>query len=197
MTPLKIALTIGDEDLKHFRGQMRQARTAAREAGSEAVIAAADELLDKVRLIDPPEFVRDRLGKLATLIEMVKDERWAIPREVRTRVLDALAYFVQPQDMIPDDVPVLGFLDDAIMIELIVRELRHHIEAYEDFCRFGRVDKEHPSRAVETVVDSREFLAARERLRRRARRRSQRDREAGGPPACSGSPPPGPAQNWK
>ena len=144
MTPIKIALTIGDEDLKHFRGQMRQARTAAREAGSEAVIAAADELLEKVRLVDPPEFVRDRLGKLATLIAMVKDERWAIPRDVRTRVLDALAYFVQPQDMIPDDVPVLGFLDDAIMIELIVRELRHDIEAYEDFVGRGVIPRTKP-----------------------------------------------------
>jgi hypothetical protein len=177
MTPLKIALTIGDEDLKHFRGQMREARAAAREAGSEAVIAAADELLEKVRLVDPPEFVRDRLGKLVTLIAMVKDESWAIPRDVRTRVLDALAYFVQPQDMIPDDIPVLGFLDDAIMIELIVRELRHDIAAYEEFCRFGRLNGKHPGPDEDGVVDSREFLAARERLLRRARRRRKRERE--------------------
>ena len=177
MTPLKIALTIGDEDLKHFRGEMRKARSAAREAGSETIIAAADELLEKVRLVDPPEFVRDRLGKLATLIAMVKDERWAIPRDVRTRVLDALAYFVQPQDMIPDDVPVLGFLDDAIMIELIVRELRHDIAAYEEFSRFGRLNANHPGPPEDGVVDSREFMAARERLLRRARRRWKRDRE--------------------
>jgi hypothetical protein len=39
------------------------------------------------------------------------------------------------------------------------------------------VDKEHPSRAEESVVDSREFLAVRERLRRRARRRSKHERE--------------------
>ena len=177
MTPLKIALTIGDEDLKHFRGQMRKARAAAREAGSEAVIGAAEELLERVRVADAPEFVRDRLGKLATLIAMAKDERWAIPADVRKRVLDALAYFAQPQDMIPDDVPVLGFVDDAIMIELIVRELRHDIEAYEEFCRFGRLNGKQKNRAEDEVVDSREFLAARERLRRRARRRYSRDRE--------------------
>ena len=175
--PLKIALTLGDEDLKHFRAQMRKARTAAREAGDDVIIASSRRLLEKVSRVDVPEFVHNRLGKLETLIAMVDDERWAIPKDVRTRVLGALAYFVQPEDMIPDDVPVLGFVDDAIMIELIVRELRHHIEAYEDFRRFGRVDKEHPGRAVESVVDSREFLANRERLRRRARRRSKRDLE--------------------
>ena len=178
MTPIKIALTIGDDDLKHFRAHMRESRAAAKEAGSEAVIAAAEELLEKVRRIDPPEFVRDRLGKVATLIAMVKDERWAIPRDVRTRVLGALAYFVQPQDMIPDDVPVLGFIDDAIMIELIVRELRHDIEAYEEFSRFGRLNGKRTGSAEDDVVDSRDFLAARDRLRRRARRRSNRDRES-------------------
>jgi uncharacterized membrane protein YkvA (DUF1232 family) len=177
MTPIKITLTIGDDDLEHFRGHMREARAAAKEAGSEAIIAAAEELLEKVSLFDPPEFVRDRLGKVETLIAMLKDERWAIPQDVRTRVLGALAYFVQPQDMIPDNIPVLGFVDDAIMIELIVRELRHHIAAYEEFRRFGRLNGK-PSRPAEDgVVDSREFLAARERLRRRARRRSKRERE--------------------
>jgi uncharacterized membrane protein YkvA (DUF1232 family) len=180
MTPLKIALTIGDEDLKHFRGQMRKARAAAKEAGSEAVISAAEALLERVRLADAPEFVRDRLGKLATLIAMVKDERWAIPADIRKRVVGALAYFAQPQDMIPDDVPVLGFVDDAIMIELIVRELRHDIEAYQEFCRFGRLNGKQKNEAEDSVVDSQEFLAARERLRRRARRRYSRDRESRG-----------------
>jgi hypothetical protein len=35
-----------------------------------------------------------------------------------------------------DAVPVLGFLDDAIMIELCMRELQHEIEAYEDFVAY-------------------------------------------------------------
>ena len=70
-----------------------------------------------------------------------------------------------------------GFVDDAIMIELIVRELRHDIAAYEEFRRFGRLNGKHPGPAEDGVVDSREFLAARERLRRRARRRSNRERE--------------------
>jgi uncharacterized membrane protein YkvA (DUF1232 family) len=181
--PLKITFTIGDRDLKYFRVQMGKARLAAKEAGDEAIIEAASELLERVSSVEAPEFVHERLGKLNVLIAMVDDARWAIPRDVRGRVLGALAYFVHPHDMIPDDVPVLGFLDDAIMAELIVRELRHDIEAYEDFCREGRVDLEHPSRSEESIVDSRQFLATRDRLRRRARRRSKRDRERRAPGA--------------
>ncbi len=51
-------------------------------------------------------------------------------------MLAALAYFSSPDDLVPDDVPVLGFLDDAIVIELCVRELRPEIEAYDDFHRW-------------------------------------------------------------
>ena len=40
--------------------------------------------------------------------------------------------------MIPDTIPVLGYIDDAIMIELVVKELRHEIEAFEDFSRYRR-----------------------------------------------------------
>ena len=38
--PLKITLSIGDEDLKHFRAQMRKAQAAARQAGDQVIIDA-------------------------------------------------------------------------------------------------------------------------------------------------------------
>ena len=54
----------------------------------------------------------------------------------RQRVLSALAYFADPDDLIPDSVQVLGFLDDAVMVELSVRELAHELDAYDDFCDY-------------------------------------------------------------
>src|SRR5581483_7069286 len=58
---------------------------------------------------------------------------FALPPEDCHRVLAVLAYLADPVDFIPDTVPALGFLDDAIMIELCRNELRFEIEAYEDF----------------------------------------------------------------
>ena len=54
------------------------------------------------------------------------------PEDV-TRVINALAYFANTQDLIPDDVPGLGYLDDAVMVDLVVRELASEIKAYTDF----------------------------------------------------------------
>ena len=67
---------------------------------------------------------------------MLSDIEWRLPHQDATRVLNALAYFAEPEDLIPDHIPGLGFLDDAIMIELVVRELKHELEAYRDFCDY-------------------------------------------------------------
>src|SRR5690606_9152285 len=56
-------------------------------------------------------------------------------------------YFADPKDVIPDHVQVLGYLDDAIMIELCVRELRHELEAYDDFCEYR--EREATRRGIE------------------------------------------------
>ena len=61
---------------------------------------------------------------------MIEDSEWKIPEEERADVLSALAYFSDPEDLVPDHIPVLGFLDDAIMIELVAEELKDDIEAF-------------------------------------------------------------------
>ena len=42
-------------------------------------------------------------------------------------------YFSDPEDLIPDDIEVIGLLDDAIVLEILVRRLRHVLQAYADF----------------------------------------------------------------
>ena len=81
-----------------------------------------------------PDFIKARLLRLDDMIAMVRDQGWSLPEADKQRVLSSLVYFADPQDVIPDHVEVLGFLDDAVMIELSVRELKHELDAYDDFC---------------------------------------------------------------
>jgi uncharacterized membrane protein YkvA (DUF1232 family) len=184
---LKVTFELADEDLDHFRRVMRQAREVAKERGTEEVLAAAESLLERIKVVEVPEFIRDRLGSIKTLTEMVRDAEWNLPAPDRTRVVNALAYFCEPDDLIPDDVPGLGFLDDAIMVELVVRELRHEIEAYQDFCSY-RVARDAQLGRGEDPVTREEWLAARRKAlqsRMRNRRKRERERRSGG---ASGSP---------
>ena len=171
--PLKIAFTLSDKDLRHFRRHMKEARATASEMGEDSIIRAAEGLLEEVRQVDLPDFIADRLEKLELLIAILRDERWELPQADRGRVLAGLAYFTDPNDMIPDQIPGIGYLDDAIMVELIVRELRHDIEGYADFCAAEgsllNAEKGRPE-------DQRRLQERRQRLQRRIRRRNRASR---------------------
>ena len=133
---MRISFELDDNDLQHFRLIMNEARQAARRLPPEDIVAAAEELLRQAPESGAPGFIVERIKKLRLMIRMLSDIEWRLPHQDSTRVLNALAYFTEPEDLIPDSIPGLGFLDDAIMIELVVRELRHEIEAYQDFCDY-------------------------------------------------------------
>lgn len=179
---IKIQFELDDTDLKHFRSVMKKAREAQAHLDDEAIVRAASAMLEGTRKGKLPTFIAERLEKLEQMIAMVDDAGWALPDSERRHVLSALTYFADPQDMIPDDVPVLGFLDDAIMIELVVRELKHEIEAYEDFCRFRSAEA--ARRGEKLSAFSRVEWAESRRLallsRMRRRRKSDRARLSGG-----------------
>ena len=178
---LRVSFELDEEDLKHFRLIMREARKTIALVPPEDIVAAAEELLAAIGE-RAPQFVVDRLGRLRLLIGMLTDIDWRLPQREANRVLNALAYFTEPDDLIPDHIPGLGFLDDAIMIELVVRELRHEIEAYEDFIDFrARMRAEAGHR---TGVSRENWLEDRRRalLERMRRRRKRSESGKGGAP---------------
>ena len=123
-----------------------------------------------------PEFVSSRMKRLGTLIGMVHDTNWGISDAERQNILSALTYFSDPHDAIPDSIPVLGFLDDAIMIELVVEELKHEIDAYDDFCVFRAQAVETQGASAGGDVKRNDWLEQRQsELLERMRGRRSRD----------------------
>ena len=165
---LRVSFELDDHDLKHFRLIMREARKAAARLAPEDIVAAAEAQLTEIRDTSAPGFILERIQKLRLMIRMLTDLEWRLPHEEASRVLNALAYFTEPEDLIPDHIPGVGFLDDAIMIELVVRELKHEIDAYQDFCDFrerGDGGRRQASRE-EWLERRREQLQTRMRRRR-------------------------------
>ncbi len=128
---LDIRITLSDADLQSFV-DARNRRTADAQKkiqtlDAASIVAAARSLLEATRNKQLPDFVTTRLTHLDTLIGMVEDVGFGLPEENRAHVLAALAYFSSPEDLVPDHIPVLGFLDDAIVIELCMRDLQPEI----------------------------------------------------------------------
>ena len=167
---LRVTFELDESDLEHFRLIMRAARQSAARLAPEEVVAAASELLDRAGTHPPPAFVTERLETLRLLIRMLTDIDWRLPHRDARRVLSVLTYFNEANDLIPDHVPGLGFLDDAIMIELVARELRHELDAYRDFCEFrarraAELQRRPLTRRDKWLEDRR--LELQERMRRR------------------------------
>lgn len=175
---LRVTFDLDEDDLKHFQLIMRQARKAAACMAPEDIIAAAEEVLSDIDGDKAPGFVRERLDRLKTLINMLSDLEWRLPHADAKRVLNALAYFAEPEDLIPDHIPGIGFLDDAIMIELVARELKPEIDAYTDFVNFRRQLQEDSGERL--AVTRKDWLEERRSaLQTRMRRRRAKDRAAG------------------
>src|SRR5690554_1514403 len=112
--PLSLTIELNEQDLAHFTGALKAAHKAAGDRDPEEIIAAAAALLEDAQKARVPDFIRERLERLDDMIAMVRDEGWHLDEEDRNHVLSALVYFVDPKDVIPDNVEVLGYLDDAI-----------------------------------------------------------------------------------
>ena len=67
---------------------------------------------------------------------MLRDEEWNLSDFEHERIVSALAYFADPIDLIPDHIPGIGFLDDAMFVEIVIRELTAEIDAYNEFCEY-------------------------------------------------------------
>ena len=139
---IDISFTLYETDIEYFRGIMDRAQDGCRDVTESQIIAEARRVLKGVDVVKPPQFVRQRLDRLATMIAMLEDSDWPLSGDERTDVISALAYFHNPTDLIDDDVPVLGLIDDAIMIELVARELQHQLEAYDEFCEFRNSEEQ-------------------------------------------------------
>ena len=91
-----------------------------------------------------PNFVDQAITTLEDLIEMIEDDDYALPRGVSQSAIAALAYFANPQDVIPDDIPAIGFLDDAIMITFVADDFKHELWAFRKFRQFRSGAEQRP-----------------------------------------------------
>ncbi len=140
--PLNITFTLSDRDLQHFQQVIDRAKSAMKhDHSAQEIEQAAKQLIIDSRAKGLPDFIADRLAKLQVLIDMLGDGEWQLGEVEREHILSAMMYFCDPDDLIPDDVPGLGFLDDAIYVELMIQELKSEIGSYEEFCQF-RVKEE-------------------------------------------------------
>ena len=177
---LTISFELTDRDLGFFRKALQQSRQAVKDAEESEIIDAVRDVLDEIRSSEPlPDFVGDRIPELESLLSMLTDEDWHLPPADRERLLATFVYFADPEDILPDHIPVIGYLDDVIIIELVAREMQHVREAYDDFCAFRDEFDSTQDKDVDPVIRRDRLDRHRQQLHQRMRRRSASQDKSG------------------
>ena len=66
------------------------------------------------------------------LYEMITSSDYAITNKTKLIIAGTLAYVILPIDVIPDFLPIVGWLDDAFVLGLAMTTLNEEIENFKD-----------------------------------------------------------------
>jgi len=166
MSKFKVTFTLDESDAVYFRRLYRRAKKGAKTQEPGQIISEARAVVKKVRASKKtPNFVVTAISVLADLTDLIQDEEYAAPKNVRQDVLAGIAYFSNPQDLIPDHIPGLGYLDDAIMVRFIEEEFKHELWGYRKFRKLRDVSEQRPWAAPGSERLKKRLHADRKRIR--------------------------------
>ncbi len=172
----KVSFVLDEADANYFRSLFRKAKKVAASQDQAAVLSATKSLVANVRgSKKTPNFVLEAIAALEDLTQIIEDKDYAAPQNVVNQVVAALAYFVNPEDLIPDHIPVLGFLDDAIMIKFVEDEFKHELWAYRRFRKFRDGAEQRPWTSVARQRLPGRLETQRKKLRAEVERKKRAD----------------------
>lgn len=131
---------IGPVELPDTAVQRFNALLSRIEANAPTV--SADQLVTLARRLQelPNDqavaLMSERLGRAEHLRRMLNDSDWEVDEETRERARMLISYLQEVDDLIPDDQPLVGHLDDALLVELAWPAFEGETRDYRDFCRF-------------------------------------------------------------
>ncbi len=172
---MRVIIELERDDIERFEAAQARARRLVATMDEVDVIAAARDAMAQLPLECAPSYVKRQFEGVQRLVRMLEDEAWALPQPWRDDVLVTLIYLGDPEDLIPDDAEVIGLLDDAIMLELLLRRQAAVLRAYDRFC--ATRDAQRPGRGSTARVAAAAALARRRALLQRQMARPPRVRK--------------------
>jgi len=95
--------------------------TRATSSNAPVIAARGSAVLAYLQRVNPRRF-RQFIGQVELAIGCVRDVargRYRLPWKTAAALGAALAYFLAPIDLVPDFIPLSGFIDDAAVLGLV------------------------------------------------------------------------------
>jgi hypothetical protein len=136
-TPSITSLELHDDKLRRFNALVQRIAPDRPAYNAEQIAGAARRVLRASMKGQESAFIKVRMRRAGEIRAALQDAQWDIPAKQRVMMRDILAYVEDDrQALIANSVPIVGLLDDAILIDAAMDTLRGELDDYADFCRY-------------------------------------------------------------
>lgn len=170
-------LDLDNGALRRFQRVAGCLDSASPPPGADALASAARSLIHQFAGTRRAPCIRLRLRCLRALRMMSGEPAWRLDADMQRRIALIADYATNRDRLVPDAVPVIGGLDEAVLVDLAWPSLRFEFGDYLDFRRLRAEEAALQGRRPHAIVYSREQwlqsryaeLAWRAHTRRRGR----------------------------
>ena len=122
-------------DEKKLKKDLTDGAKKIKKKDVEELLKKKKDLDEKIK--DVPGRFKKMINQVKLLFEMIGDywrKRYTkIPWTSIATAVFAILYFLSPVDLIPDFIPVIGYVDDAAVVALAVSFIQEDLKEY---CKF-------------------------------------------------------------
>lgn len=122
-----------DKPIKSFdQAKERASKILSQPERINRLLNTSKEKLSRLELKE--QDFKGILGMIRTFIRMLKAFKagqFAIPWATIIMIVAALVYFVVPLDMLPDFIPIAGYIDDFTVILAIFKKVKEDVVAFQ------------------------------------------------------------------
>ncbi|TNJ34248.1 YkvA family protein [Arenimonas terrae] len=133
-------VALHDAAVRRFNAVLAQLDPNAPPVSADQVVTLARWLQDQPR-DQAVAVLSERLGRAEQLRRMLNDSDWDVCVDTRERARMLISYLQEVNDLIPDDLPLVGHLDDALLVELSWSAFADQAQDYGDYCRYRAAER--------------------------------------------------------
>jgi uncharacterized membrane protein YkvA (DUF1232 family) len=166
-TPDIAMIDINEGALQRFNETTALVAPGVKPMSGDQVAGACRRVLRAASKGAQSPFIKVRMRRAAEMRAALSDPGWSMEAAIHQRIAALVAYMDDPHGLIPNELPVIGHLDEALLVDAAMDSLRAELEDYADFCRYRQGEAMRLGVAPEsTGIDRGQWAEEREQERR-------------------------------
>ncbi len=155
-TPNITSLELHDDQLLRFNRIAQRLSPEHQPFTLDQIAGAARRVLRAAAKGQDSTFIKVRMRRAGEMRATYKDAKWEMAPALKADLRDLLDYLDSETGLIPNHIPIVGLLDDAILVDVAMDKFRAELDEYADFCRFRTAEAAHQDIAIDAVDIDRE-----------------------------------------